>query len=103
METEWIEWHSIIGIVAGFGTTFAAAPDLVAMLKRGSSKGMNPTMAGIMGTFQIVWVYYGFLINSMPVVIWNILAVAINSLMVGAFFYFVRKEKMGRPEARTNG
>ena len=103
MEVEWMEWHSIIGIVAGFGTTFAAAPDLIAMLKRGNSKGMNPTMAGIMGTFQIVWVYYGFLINSMPVVIWNILAVAINSLMVGAFFYFARKEKMGRPEARTHG
>jgi len=39
-------------------------------------------------------VYYGFLINSMPVVIWNVIAVVINFLMVGAFFYFVRKEKM---------
>jgi MtN3 and saliva related transmembrane protein len=103
MEQEWIEWHSIIGIVAGFGTTFAAAPDLIAMFKRGSSKGMNPTMAGMMGTFQIVWVYYGFLINSMPVVIWNVIAVVINFLMVSAFFYFVRKEKMGRPEARNHG
>jgi len=28
------------------------------MLKRRSSKGMNPTMAGIMGTFQTLWVYY---------------------------------------------
>jgi MtN3 and saliva related transmembrane protein len=94
MEAEWIEWHSLIGIVAGFGTTFAAAPDLIAMFKRGSPKGMNPTMAGMMGTFQIVWVYYGFLINSMPVVIWNVIAVVINFLMVSAFFYFVRKEKM---------
>jgi MtN3 and saliva related transmembrane protein len=57
-------------------------------------------MACMMGAFQIVWVYYGFLIDSMPVVIWNIIAVGINSFMVGAFFYFVRKEKMGRPETR---
>ena len=64
---------------------------------------MNPTMAGMMGTFQIVWVYYGFLIDSMPVVIWNIIAVGINFLIVGAFFYFTRKEKMGRPEARSHG
>jgi uncharacterized protein with PQ loop repeat len=98
-----MEWHSIIGIVAGFGTTFAAAPNLIAMFRRGSAKGMNPTMAGMMGTFQIVWVYYGFLIDSMPVVLWNIIAVGINFLMVGAFFYFVRKEKMGRPEARSHG
>ena len=81
-----MELHEIIGFVAGFGTTFAAAPDLLAMLKRRSSRGMNPTMAGIMGTFQIVWVYYGVLIDSMPVMVWNIIAVVINFLVVGAFF-----------------
>jgi len=89
----------VIGIVAGFGTTFAALPDLIGMLKRRSSKGMNPTMAGIMGLFQILWVYYGLLIASRPVIVWNIVAVLINSLMVGAYFYFVRKEKTGRQEA----
>ena len=93
----------IIGLVAGFGTTFASLPDLIGMLKRRSSKGMNPRMAGIMGTFQIVWVYYGVLIDSMPVLVWNIIAVIINFLVVGAFFYFVRKEKTGRPEARSHG
>ena len=32
----------IFGFVAGLGTTFAAVPDLIAMLKRRSSAGMNP-------------------------------------------------------------
>ncbi len=83
----------IIGFVAGFGTTFAAVPDLIKMLKRKSSQGMNPTMAGIMGTFQIVWVYYGFLIDSRPVIAWNMVAVGINFLTVGAYFHFARREK----------
>jgi len=83
----------VVGIVAGFGTTFAALPDLIAMLKRRSSKGMNPRMAGIMGLFQIAWVYYGLLIVSRPVILWNIIGVLFNFLMVGAFVYFVRKEK----------
>ena len=87
----------LVGIVAGFGTTFAAFPDLVAMLRRRSSAGMNPRMAGIMGVFQILWVYYGLLILSRPVVIWNIVAVLINLLSVGAYFYFRRKD----PRART--
>ena len=47
-----------------------------------------------MGLFQIVWVYYGLLIASRPVIVWNIVAVLINSLMVGAYFYFVRNEKV---------
>ncbi|HKT33492.1 MAG TPA: SemiSWEET family transporter [Nitrospira sp.] len=84
----WMPLHDIIGFVAGFGTTFAAIPDLIAMLKRRSCEGMNPTMAAIMGTFQIVWVYYGILVESRPVIVWNVIAVAINFLMVGAYFYF---------------
>ncbi len=83
----------IFGIVAGFGTTFAAVPDLVAMLRRRSSAGMNPRMAAIMCVFQILWVYYGLLIASRPVVLWNVIAVLVNFLSVGAYFYFVRKEK----------
>jgi MtN3 and saliva related transmembrane protein len=84
--------EEIIGFVAGFGTTFAAMPDLIAMFRRRSSKGMNPTMASIMGTFQIVWIYYGVLIASRPVIVWNAIAVAINFLTVGAYFYFATHE-----------
>jgi uncharacterized protein with PQ loop repeat len=83
----------VLGFVAGFGTTFAAVPDLIKMLKRRSSEGMNPTMAAIMGVFQIVWVYYGLLIASRPVIVWNIVAVLINFLSVGAYRHFVHKEK----------
>src|SRR6201987_5601765 len=83
----------IFGILAGFGTTFAAVPDLVAMLKRRSSAGMNPRMTAIMGAFQVLWVYYGLLILSRPVIAWNMVAVLINFLSVGAYLHFVRKEK----------
>jgi len=83
----------IIGLVAGFGTTFAAVPDLIAMLRRRSSVGMNPRMAAIMGIFQVAWVYYGLLIVSRPVVLWNLLAVVINFLSVGAYVRFSRKER----------
>lgn len=89
--------HDIIGFVAGFGTTFAAMPDLVAMLKRRSCVGMNPTMAAIMGTFQIVWVYYGILVESRPVIVWNTIAVAINFLVVGAYFYFAHSAPRQAP------
>jgi MtN3 and saliva related transmembrane protein len=82
----------VVGFVAGFGTTFAAVPDLIGMFKRRSSKGINPTMAGIIGVFQILWVYYGLLIASRPVIAWNTIGVAINCLMVGAYLFFRRHE-----------
>ena len=83
----------IVGLVAGAGTTFAALPDLIAMLKRRSSKGMNPRMAGITGLFQLGWIYYGLLIVSRPVVAWNLIAVVINFLSVAAYLRFARRER----------
>lgn len=82
----------VVGFVAGLGTTFAALPDLIGMLKRRSSKGMNPRMAAIMGVFQILWVYYGLLILSRPVILWNIIAVVTNFISVGAYCYYRRQE-----------
>jgi len=91
-----VELKEIVGILAGFGTTFAAFPDLIAMLKRRSSLGMNPRMSAITGTFQILWIYYGLLIGSRPVILWNVVAVLINFLTVGAYAYFLRNEKQAR-------
>jgi MtN3 and saliva related transmembrane protein len=85
----------VFGFVAGLGTTFAAVPDLIGMLKRRSSKGINPTMAGIIGVFQIVWIYYGLLIGSRPVIAWNMIGVVINLLTVGAYVRFARREDRG--------
>ena len=63
------------------------------MLMRRSSAGMNPRMAGIIGVFQIAWVYYGLLIASRPVIVWNMIGVVINFVNVGAYLYFARKER----------
>ena len=82
----------VFGFVAGLGTTFAAVPDLIGMFRRRSSEGINPTMASIIGVFQIVWIYYGLLILSRPVIAWNLLGVIINFLMVGAYLRFARRE-----------
>jgi Uncharacterized conserved protein len=85
--------HEIVGFVAGFGTTFAALPDLVRMLRQQSTRGMNPTMPAVMAVFQVVWLYYGVLIDSRPIIVWNVIAVVVNSVSVAAYLYFHRREK----------
>jgi MtN3 and saliva related transmembrane protein len=62
------------------------------MLRRRSCLVMNPWMAAILGTFQIVWVIYGLLIASRNVVMWNVIAIVINYLTVGAYVYFRHRE-----------
>ncbi|HMF99523.1 MAG TPA: SemiSWEET family transporter [Vicinamibacterales bacterium] len=91
----------VVGFVAGFGTTFAAVPDLVAMFRRRSSAGMNPRMVAIMAVFQVLWIYYGLLILSRPVIAWNTIAVGINLLTVAAYFRFARRESLRRSQSPT--
>jgi hypothetical protein len=50
-------------------------------------------MAAILSVFQVLWVYYGLLIASRPVIAWNLIGVLTNSFSVGAYVYFVRKER----------
>jgi len=87
----------IFGFLAGLGTTFAGLPDLLTMFKRKSSKGMNPRMAAILCVFQVLWIYYGWLIVSRPVILWNMIAVLINFLTVAAYRHFVKLEKLKQP------
>lgn len=96
MSSPQLQYSEIVGIIAGFGTTFAALPDLLRMIRRQSTSGMNPTMAAILGVFQLVWIYYGVLIESRPLIVWNIVAVVINALTVAVYFRLARREKMAR-------
>jgi uncharacterized protein with PQ loop repeat len=86
----------IVGFLAGLGTTFAALPDLLTMLKRRSSANMNPRMATIMCVFQVLWVWYGLLIASRPVIVWNIIACLINLGCVLAYRHFAHAEKIAQ-------
>ena len=93
-----MEFTTVIGLIAGAGTTFAALPDLITMLRRRSSRGMNPRMAAITGSFQVLWVVYGLLIGSTSVALWNIIAVVVNAFTVTAFLLFRRAEQRRAPE-----
>jgi len=53
-----------------------------------------------MGVFQILWVYYGLLIASRPVIVWNILGVAINSIIVWSYFRLRRASSPGISQPR---
>jgi uncharacterized protein with PQ loop repeat len=90
-----LQRSEIVGIIAGFGTTFAGLPDLLTMLKQRSHESINPRMASILAVFQVVWVYYGLLIASRPVIVWNVLGVAINSVIVWSYF---RLRRARRPD-----
>jgi len=71
----------------------AFAALLVAASALTPSEGMNPRMVSIMAVFQLLWVYYGLLILSRPVIVWNAIAVTINAVTVASYFRFARRDE----------
>jgi len=47
----------------------------------------------------VLWVYYGLLIASRPVILWNVIAVLINFGTIGAYAYYLRREKQAQAAA----
>jgi MtN3 and saliva related transmembrane protein len=86
-------WVELIGLIAGFGTTFASLPDLFVMLKKRSRQGINPRMAAITGIFQCLWLVYGLLIQAPAVIIWNMISIVTNATTVSIYLYFAKIEK----------
>jgi uncharacterized protein with PQ loop repeat len=83
----------IFGFIAGLGSTVAPLANLIHICRRRSASGINPTMTLIAACSQIIWIYYGFLIASRPVILWNIFSLLMNFLFIGAYAFFVRRER----------
>ena len=64
----------IIGLLAASFTTFAFVPQVFKIWKNKNAKGVSVSMYVIMLVGICLWLYYGFLIKSLAVIIANIIS-----------------------------
>ncbi len=67
-----MDYHTIIGLTAGFCTTIAFLPQALKTWKTKSAKDLSLGMYSIFCTGIILWLIYGFLINDLPVILTNV-------------------------------
>lgn len=67
-----MDFHTIIGLTAGFCTTVAFLPQAIKTWKTKSAKDLSLGMYSIFCTGIILWLIYGFLINDLPVILTNL-------------------------------
>jgi|TARA_B100001093_G_scaffold178761_3_gene171324 MtN3 and saliva related transmembrane protein len=76
----------IIGIIAAFLTTFAFIPQVYKVVKSNRTDGLSQTTFSIFTIGVFLWLIYGFLKNSVSMIIGNgitlILALIILSYLV---------------------
>ncbi|UVT17039.1 MAG: SemiSWEET transporter [Nitrospira sp.] len=73
---------TFIGLVAGTLTTIAFLPQLTKILKTRSTKDVSTAMFIIFSTGVLLWLIYGLLIHSIPVIIANAITLALASVIL---------------------
>ena len=82
----------IIGLIAASFTTFAFVPQVFKIWKNSNASGVSITMYVIMLIGICIWLYYGFLIKSLAVIIANLVS-GLLQLFIITFALVNRKNK----------
>ena len=82
----------IIGLIAASFTTFAFVPQVFKIWKNSNASGVSISMYVIMLLGICIWLYYGFLIKSLAVIIANLVS-GLLQLFIITFALVNRKNK----------
>ncbi|MBN2477883.1 SemiSWEET transporter [Candidatus Micrarchaeota archaeon] len=77
-----MEISEAIGLFAGLCTTIAFLPQILKAAKTKSTKDVSGGMLAVFLVGVIAWCFYGFIIGSLPILLWNIITfVLLGSLI----------------------
>jgi len=79
-----MDFQTIIGLTAGFCTTFAFLPQAIKTWKTKSAKDLSLGMYSVFCTGIILWLTYGILIRDIPIIITNI----VSMILASSILYF---------------
>jgi len=81
----------VLGLAAGFLTTIGFVPQLVKGYRTKRMDDVSLVMPMLLSAGMALWLGYGIMIDSLPIIFWNIVALGLN---LGMIFL---KVKFSRP------
>jgi MtN3 and saliva related transmembrane protein len=78
-----MEFITILGLVAGALTTIAFLPQLIQTWQSKSAKDVSLGMLIVFSTGVSLWLVYGFYIQSLPIILANLLTLIFNLIILG--------------------
>ncbi|MBI5642684.1 MAG: SemiSWEET transporter [Deltaproteobacteria bacterium] len=73
---------TILGLIGGTLTTVSFFPQVIKTIRTRSAKDVSLWMFLILNTGILVWIVYGFFINSIPVIAANIVSFVLVSIIL---------------------
>jgi MtN3 and saliva related transmembrane protein len=77
----------LVGLTAGFITTIGFVPQIIKGYRTGSMKDVSLTMPIILMAGMSLWLSYGLIIQDLPIILWNSVAIVLNGAIVVLKFH----------------
>ena len=71
-----------IGYLAAFLTTAAFLPQVYKVIKSKSTKDLSVVTFSMLFVGVILWTYYGFILNELPIIIANIVMIVLSGILL---------------------
>jgi MtN3 and saliva related transmembrane protein len=81
-----------IGLVAGTLTSLAAVPQVIKTLKTRHVRDISIWQPLLLSIGVALWMFYGILINDLPLIVANITPLICNLLLTGMKLYYGRND-----------
>jgi MtN3 and saliva related transmembrane protein len=91
------EMKDFIGLVAGALTTVAFVPQLLKIYASKSGKDVSARMFVIFSAGVALWLVYGILIGSLPVIIANTVTLALSVAIMALKIRYARRDRARGP------
>ncbi|MDZ7721033.1 MAG: SemiSWEET transporter [Balneolaceae bacterium] len=79
-----MDFHTIIGLTAGFCTTIAFLPQALKTWKTKSAKDLSLGMYSVFCTGILLWLTYGIMIQDIPIILTNV----VSMILASSILYF---------------
>ena len=77
-----IDLVTVLGLVAATFTTIAFIPQVIKTARTKSTKDISKGMFTLMSSASFLWLIYGFLIGSLPVIIANVALLILSTMIL---------------------
>ena len=83
-----IDLNDLLGISAGVLTSTSRVPQIVKTWKTRSAGGLSLTMYAMVCTGFLLWLTYGIMTESLPIILSNIVSLGFNAVLLVFRFRF---------------
>jgi len=86
------QWTAL-GLLAGFLTTIGFVPQIVKGYRSKSMGDLSLLMPILIGIGMFIWLIYGIWLDSLPLILWNAIALALNIVIIVLILRYSRNRK----------